>query len=410
MRHLLSLMMMFTSLYSIEALSQSTDYIDIKDVCLRLENMDASEQAIVGDSRCLGVNEKSSELISLAVSRVDNSSDEVENINSSMKPSDLSHLCEEFKKDSLAQDGQKAIEIDFPLQNDRKWKIVFTFGPFLSFHKKLKMRLENENTDVTISGIEPVQRTGLHHYAVWSDNTEIGKFIDEPQNDFTLELQNVDNKYFFGLRYSHPKTLFQDRHDNPQINSNINIEGRIGGRDVSEQGVDLKSYIHTLSTSHGNTNINFFGGKVINLAGEVGGNNLELRIGAGAGVSFANGVSKYYVLDDNGDLKLEVTENQGMKVYGFNVTGESTLRYNFMQGTMNASLNARGVYTRIDGPIGNFHATGSLYSAQVGVALGYSPNLFPSKAEKARRRIAEIERNEEKKERLKTKLEELRNE
>ena len=406
MRRFLSLLTMFTSLYSIEGLSQSTDYIDIKQVCDNLEI--GLEDSIIGDSRCLSVSQTSEILIPLEVSRVDNSSDVVTNIRSSMKPADLAHLCEEFNKDSLALDGQKAIEIDFPLQNDRKWKIVFTFGPFLSFHKKLKIHLENENTDVTISGIEPVQRTGLHHYAVWSDNTEIGKFIDEPQNDFTLELQNVDNKYFFGLRYSHPKTLFQDRHDNPQINSSIDIEGRIGGREVSEQGVNLKDYIHTLSTSHGNTNINFFGGKVINLAGEVGRNNLELRVGAGAGVSFANGVSKYYVLDDNGDLKLEVTENQGMKVYGFNLTGESTLRYNFMQGTMNASLNARGVYTRFDGPVGNFHATGNLYSAQVGVALGYSPNLFPSKSEIARRKIAEIEKNEEKKEKLKTKLEELR--
>lgn len=405
MSRFLSFLMTLASLYSVQALSQSTDYIDIKSLCQGLEN--GSQDSMIGDARCLNTSQESEVAIPLEVSRVDNSSDQVSRIQSSMKPADLAHLCEEFQKDSLALGGQKAIEIDFPLQNDRKWKIVFTFGPFLSFHKKLKMRLENDNTDVTISGIEPVQRTGLHHYAVWSDNTELGKFIDEPQNDFTLELQNVDGKYFFGLRYSHPKTLFQDRHDNPQINSNIDIEGRIGGRDVSEQGVDLKDYIHTLSTSHGNTNINFFGGKVINLAGEVGGNNLELRVGAGAGVSFANGVSKYYVLDDNGDLKLEVTENAGMKVYGFNLTGESTLRYNFMQGTMNASLNARGVYTRFDGPVGNFHATGNLYSAQVGVALGYSPNLFPSKSEKAIRKIAEIEKNKEKKEKLKTRLEEL---
>tara|TARA_R110002049_G_scaffold72052_2_gene185886 strand:+ start:325 stop:1554 length:1230 start_codon:yes stop_codon:yes gene_type:complete len=407
MSKLAIILLAMASIYSVRATSQTTDYIDIKAACQSLES--DSSHSILGDSRCLGLAADGSEIVPLQVSRASNTTDEVESIQSSIKPADLAHLCEEFKNDGLASDGQKAIEIDFPLQNDRKWKVVFTFGPFLSFHRKLKMRLQNENTDVTIDGLEPVQRTGLHHYAVWSDNTEIGKFIDEPQNDFTLELQNVDGKYFFGLRYSHPKTLFQDRHDNPQINSSIDIEGRIGGRDVSEQGVNLKDYIHTLSTSHGNTNINFFGGKVINLAGESGGNNLELRVGAGAGVSFANGVSKYYVLDDNGDLKLEVTENQGMKVYGFNLTGESTLRYNFMQGTMNASLNARGVYTRIDGPMGNFDARGDLLSAQVGVSLGYSPNLFPSKSEKARRRIAEIEKNEEKRERLQTRLEELQN-
>ena len=408
MSRLVLLLMASTLLSGFQAMAQTTDYIDLKSVCQSLES--GADESISGDSRCLGTQGELIETVPLTVHRASNTSDESEVITSSMKPADLLHLCEEFKKDELALNGQKAIEIDFPLHNDRKWKIVFTFGPFLSFHKKMRMHLENENTDVTISGLEPIQRTGHHHYAVWSDNTELGKFIDEPQNDFTLELQNVDGKYFFGLRYSHPKTLFQDRHDNPQLNSSIDIEGRIGGRDVSEQGVDLKEYIHTLSTSHGNTNINFFGGKVINLAGQNGGNNLELRLGAGAGVSFANGVSKYYVMDDNGELKLEVTENQGMKVYGFNVTGESTLRYNFMQGTMNASINARGVYTRFDGPVGNFHATGNLYSAQVGVALGYSPNLFPSKEEKARRKIAESEKREEKRERLLTRLEELRNE
>lgn len=406
MKLLTFIIVVFGPLLAFQAGAQTTDYIDLQNVCANLDSA-STVDAMTVDSRCL---QGEAESHTLLVNRVDNRTDEVVQVQSTMSQSDLSNLCSEFKKDSLASEGQKAIEIDFPLHNDRKWKIVFTFGPFLSFHKKLNMHLENDDTDVTISGVEPIQRTGLHHYAVWSDNTELGKFIDEPQNDFTIELENVNDQYFFGLRYSHPKTLFQDRHDNPQLNHNIDIAGTIGGQEVDEQGVDLKEYIHTLSTSHGNTNINFFGGKVINLAGQTGGNNLELRVGAGAGVSFANGVSKYYALDENGERSLEVTENQGMKVYGYNLTGESTLRYNFMQGTMNASINARAVYTRIDGPIGNFHATANLYSAQIGASLGYSPNLFPSKEEKAKRKIAQMEKREEKREKLKTKLEELRSE
>lgn len=383
----LNVLVLIGSFSAILAHAQTTDYIDVKPICERLESS-VVEQC---DS-----SHKVNHTHALSMIRINDQTEQVTEAESKISESNLVQVCEEFKSKKFSNLEEKSIPFDVPLKNETKWKIVFTFGPFLSFHKKLDMRLQNADTDVMISGLEPVQRTGLHHYMVWSDNTEIGKFIDEPQNDFTIELNNVNKGLFFGLRYSHPKTLFQDRHDNPQINHNVNIVGTIGGRVVDKHGVDLKDDIHTLSTSHGNTNINAFGGKAFNLAGKKGGNNLELRVGAGAGVSFANGVSKYFALDENGVNKLKITENAGMKIYGFNLTGETTLRYNFMQGRMNASINGRGVYTRIDGPIGDFHATGNLYSGQVGASIGYSPNLILTASEKAQRKIAKMEKEEEK--------------
>lgn len=393
MNKILTVIVLTGTITAIQALAQTTDYIDVKPICESLE--DSSGHSIV-EEQCLDSSHKVNHTHSLSMVRVNDQTQQVTEAESKISESNLVQVCEEFKTKKFAGNEEKSIPFEVPLKNENKWRIVFTFGPFLSFHKKMNMRLQNDDTDVMVSGLEPVQRTGLHHYMVWSDKTEIGKFIDEPQNDFTIELNNVNKGLFFGLRYSHPKTLFQDRHDNPQINHNVDVVGTIGGRVVDKHGVDLKDDIHTLSTSHGNTNINAFGGKSFNLAGQRGGNNLELRVGAGAGVSFANGVSKYFAVDESGTNKLKITENAGMKVYGFNVTGETTLRYNFMKGNMNASINGRGVYTRIDGPIGDFHATGNLYSGQVGGTLGYSPNLILTKSEKSQKRVAQEKRREKK--------------
>jgi hypothetical protein len=209
---------------------------------------------------------------------------------------------------------------------------------------------------------------------------------------------NIDRKIFFGVRYSHPKVLFQDLHDNPQINHNIDIKGRIGGVEVDEENINLNQYIHTLSTSHGNTNANVFGGKKFTLSGNKDANHLELRLGVGAGVSFANGVSKYWVVDENNKRELEVTEYKGMKLYGFNLSGESTLRYNFLKGRMNTSLNLRALYTRYDGPVGNFRATGNLFSAQAGLTIGYK-SKSTTKNKKEQRKIAELEKIEKEEQR-----------
>lgn len=383
-----------------KAFADVTDYINVKPICEKLENNTAHD-VLKEQSTCslstvnneYDINHKHA----LTMIRHDEKSGKDEEIQVHMNESDLVKLCEEFKSDLYAGSDEKGIEVDIPNPNeksDRKWRLVITFGPFLSFHRPMKLHLKNEEVDVTLDNLQPIQRHGMHHYKVWSDETKIGKFIDEPQNDITIEL--VNDKMYFGLRYSHPKTLFQDEHDNPHMNESVSIHGNVGGYEVNEDEGNLDRYFHTLSTSHGNTNINVFGGKRFILLGDKDGNNLELQLGAGAGVSFANGVSKYFYKNEQGQRKLAVTENQGMKIYGFNVTGESSLRYNFMKGKMNASLKARGVYTRFDGPMGDLHATGNLYSGQYGVSIGYSPLTLKSKKEREKKKLERMEIENEK--------------
>jgi hypothetical protein len=373
------------------ALAQDTiiDYINVESLCKNLE-------LTVEQSSCSsGI--KINNTHDILINRVDPISSDVELIQTQISESQLVKVCDELNNTSSSEGTEKILSMDIDVESTekakRKWKISFTFGPFMSFHKKLNMRLRNSDTDVVISNLGPVQRTSFRYYAFWRGENGALQFIDEPQNDITIEVAN--DKMFFGIRYSHPKTLFQDIHDNPQINHNIGIKGKIGGTEVNEEDVNLNKYIHTLSTSHGNTNINLFGGRRFIFAGKEEGNNLEFRLGVGAGVSIANGVSKYYRLNDKDERELEVTEYRGIKVYGFNITGESTLRYNFMQGKMNASINTRGLYTRIDGPIGNFRATGNLFTGQTGISIGYSPGFLKTKEERKIAKLKKQERAEE---------------
>ena len=255
------------------------------------------------------------------------------------------------------------------------------------------MHIKNDDTDLTINELGPVQRTSHKYYEIFREGVGFLQFIDEPQNDITIEI--VNDKMYFGVRYSHPKNLFQDIHDNPQINHHVGMVGTIGGHEVDEDDVNLRKYIHTISTSHGNTNINLIGGKIFNIAGNQDKNNLEFRLGGGAGISFANGVSKYWALDENGNNNLKIKEHAGMRIYGFNITADSEVRYNFLQGKMSVSLKARGVYTMIDGPIGDFHAKANLFSSQYGVSVGYSPDILPSKSKREKKRIARIKKEDE---------------
>jgi hypothetical protein len=396
----------FTQENETKVADQTIDYVNLKDHCDILKNADITAATSV-ESTCHSSTEESFKKNTthvLPIKRANTDTDEVLDSEVKMSESNLVQLCAQLESKKTSEEVAPMIAIDMPLEVDtqnvnlsskkeRKWKIVFTFGPFLSYHKKMKMHLQNDDTDVTISNLGPVQRTSLHHYKFWSGNTKPGQFIDEPQNDFTLELVDVNGKYFFGARYSHPKTLFQDNHDNPQINHHVGIVGTIGNQEVNETDVNLNNYIHTLSTSHGNTNINLFAGRNFNIVGTPGKNNLELRLGVGAGVSIANGVSKYYVEDENGDRSLKIKEHSGIVPYGMNFTGEATLRYNY--GNANISLNTRGVYTRIDGTIGDFQARGDLYSGQIGVAAGYGINI-KNKAERAASKIARQEKAEKK--------------
>lgn len=295
--------------------------------------------------------------------------------------SDLNILCEHFEQKK--EEGILLSGLSFELQKEqpkKKFKVIITFGPFLAFHHKMNLKIKNEDTNAVIKGIKPKQRHGLHHYNIFGD-TRVGQFIDEPQNRITVEL--INDKMFMGLEYSHPKILFQDQWATPDNNQNVSISGTLAGEEIDVSGVPLKDYIYQIQASHGNTNLNAFAGKVFKLAGKKEGNNFELHLGGGAGTSIANGVTKYFYIDDNGQRKLNITENEGIKPYGFNVNGKVRIKHNFLKGRMNASLNYDGVYTRIDGQLGGFQTQGHLFSHQVGISVGVRiDDLFKKKKRK----------------------------
>lgn len=285
---------------------------------------------------------------------------------------DLQKLCEEFKKNRNEAAELKAIEIS---HDKDKWKLIFTYGPFLAYYPKTDMRLTNEDTDLTITGLQPIQRSGLHHYKFWSGDTRPFQFIDEPQNKIGLELAN-DN-YFVGLEYSHPKILFQDNYATPENNHHVAMNGTIGNLPVSESDARLGAYIYQIQASHGNTNISAYAGKIFNLLNKKSKHDLELRLGAGAGIAFANGVTKYWV---DGQQGLKINENQGMKVYGWNAMGRGGVRYTFPRDRVSLGVNYDLNYTRIDGPIGDFHVESNVIGHHIGLSLGVRlDDLFKKK-------------------------------
>ncbi len=384
MRYLIVLLFVMTG----QAWGETLDIIDIQSSCKAIRDGFVDERP-AHQSNC-SQNVQSEHLTNydhhLVVDSIDTETKLSVKSKVIMDESDLTNICERFEKAKQSDSDLKAISFDIPTKDTkdkkkRKWKIIFTFGPFLAFHHKMDMKIKNGDTDAIIKGIKPIQRTSMHHYNIFSGRTKPGQFLDEPQNRITLEL--VNDKMFLGLEYSHPKILFQDEWDTPENNQEVDIEGTIGNEEVNVQGVPLKNYIYQIQASHGNTNINAFAGKNFNLAGKKDGNNLQLQVGGGAGVSFANGVTKYYHTDANGDKTLKITKNAGMKIYGYNVAGKVRLRHNFLKGRMNATLKYDGVYTRINGQLGGLHAEGNLFSHQVGVAVGLKlDGLFKKKCKK----------------------------
>lgn len=371
-------------LFSGLGFTQEINIIDIESECKSLELIE-TEAPVIEQSSCHNTNKSPFKVNyehALKVETLDPEAKSVSYNVVNIDESDLSLLCEEFSKSSedLIKRG-----LSFEVDNKKakkKWKLLITFGPFLAYHHKMNLKIKNEDTNASIKGIKPKQRHGLHHYNVFGD-TEIGKFLDEPQNRITIEI--VNDKMFMGLEYSHPKILFQDQWATPDNNQKVDIEGVIAGETVNVTGVPLKDYIYQIQASHGNTNINAFAGKILKLAGKNEGNNLEVHLGAGAGISIANGVTKYFYTDDNGVRKLNVTEYAGIKPYGYNVNGKLRLRHNFLKGRMNASLNYNGVYTRIDGPLGGFEAQGNLFSHQIGLSIGVRVDDLFKKRKKQRK-------------------------
>lgn len=364
-------------IFSLNVMGETLDYIDVEESCKILSINNKSN----GNTE--RVNNKITSDYEVIVQRINHDTNTIYRETLLIDGKDLLNICNKFEK---AQDDN--IELKALSFGDNKWRVLFTFGPFLAYHHKMDMKIQNEDTNATITGLQPLQRHGLHHYQLIGPNTGPLKFIDEPQNRITVEM--INNNMFVGLEYNHPKILFQDQYATPENNENIEISGVLAGEEINESNIALRNYIYQIQASHGNTNINAFAGKVFNLIGKK--NNLEFHLGGGAGVSFANGVTKYFYIDDDGVKKLNITENKGMKIYGYNLNGKARLRANFLKGNMNASLTYDGIYTRFDGPLGGFDVEGNLYSHHIGLSIGMRlDHLFKKKKNKSKSQI--IKRN-----------------
>lgn len=403
-------------LFSVVSFANVHDYLNVKPLCEKLAaEKSVKPNALTSEASCGSKHDlvKAEVVYPVVIHRYVEEDKEAEKINTEIPEVQLKAACKELKSMVIKGEEIPVLTTDIKVSNvddkkkkqKRRWTLSVTFGPFVSYHDKLSLHLKNHDTDVVIENLGPTQRTSFRYYQMFGDGIGPGQFIDEPQNDITFELSN--GSWFFGLRYSHPKTLFQDRHDNPQLNPDVNIRGTIGGYEVDEQGVDLKDYIHTLSTSHRNTNLGVFGGKEFKLFGEREKTNLMLRLEGGFGISVANGVSKYWAKNEAGNRYLDITEYEGIKPYGWYGSAGAELRLNLKRFLI--SGHARFLQTHIDGPMGALHAEGTLTSYQFGAKVGYNWHL-PTKKERAQRKIARIEKREGKKNKVKSELERLQEE
>jgi hypothetical protein len=289
-------------------------------------------------------------------------------------------LCELSRTHTSGQDRFSVLVIDPADSKKEKWKFIFSFGPFFAFHNQTDLRLKNASTDITIEGVQPLQRTSHHHYAFWKSDTRFGQFVDEPQNKISLEVTN--NKTFFGVEYSHPKILFTDNYSTPGNNSSVNIHGVFDEKPIDVKNANLGDYLFQIQTSHRNINFDVFGGKIINLLNERSKHDLELRLGLGVGIAMANGVSKQFYTDERGYKALNIVEEAGMTVYGADFSTRTGIRYTLPGDRLSVNLMHNFVYTRIDGQVGDFYARSDLLSNHLSFGVSAKLNDWKKKKPK----------------------------
>jgi hypothetical protein len=266
-------------------------------------------------------------------------------------------------KIELSPEVEEALASDLPIE--RKWQIIFSFGPFVTYHGPVNLRLKNENTDVTIENIQPMQRTSFGHYKFYDPSeTKPLQFLDEPQNKFTIEA--TDGKFFVGLEYIHPKVIYH----NGKYPQTVNIHGVIDGVEVSEQNADLSDYFGQITSTYGNANIDLFAGRVINITGKNSKRGqLSLHLGAGVGISFSSGQ-----VDPIQNGQVVTHEKPPIKVNGTSLSTRTKLRYSFPNDRVHLTLGHDYSLGHINGQFGDYHSKASLRSHRfhfgVGISIG----------------------------------------
>lgn len=287
----------------------------------------------------------------------------------SINKSQLIELCELSNETSNNYSHLKAVSFN----PSSKWKITITFGPFIAFYHKTNLNLRNSDTNIQITGIEPRQRTSFNHYKVLnSEETNIGQFIDEPQNRLSIEFSN--DEIFFGIEYLHPKILY---HQDNQ-NSNVGIHGTFNNEQVDIQNVNLSDYFYEITSTFGNATAEFYVGKIHELL-KNSKHSLRLHSGVGIGLAFARGTTSQIFKGPEMQFINDIDGN-GIQVVGYSASLRHRLRFNLNGSRFGFSLSHDLAYTEIDGQLGDFDSSVTLLSHRISIGVSY--DLFNGKKKK----------------------------
>lgn len=285
---------------------------------------------------------------------------------------ELIELCELSRESSNSYSHLKSVSFN----PSRKWKVTITFGPFIAFYHKTDLYFRNSDTNIQITGIEPVQRTSFGHYKVLdSDETNIGQFLDEPQNRLSIEFSN--DQIFFGIEYLHPKIVY---HQDNQ-NSNVAINGTFNGEHIDVQNVNLSDYFYQITSTFGNATVEFYAGKIHELL-KNSRHSLRLHSGVGVGLAFARGTTSQ-IFNGNEMQFINDIDGNGIQVIGYSASLRNRLRFNPNRSRFGFSLAHDLAYTEINGQLGDFDSNVSLLSHRISFGISY--DLFSRKKKKKKK-------------------------
>jgi len=166
---------------------------------------------------------------------------------------------------------------------DDKWKLGVAFGPRLEKYEPVDVRIKNDRVDVTIKGVEFLQRNSMEYYKFWEAEKlgNVFQFIDEPTNQTIITAEKTD--LVVGIKAYHPKTLISLGGDGkPNLNTNVHMQGTVEGKPV-DANVNLADTFGAVRLTHKFMNFEAFAQKRFTVAeGKAG--KLTAEVGGGIGV------------------------------------------------------------------------------------------------------------------------------
>ncbi len=164
-----------------------------------------------------------------------------------------------------------------------KWKLGVAAGPRFETYAPVDVRIKNDRVDVTIKGVQFLQRNSMEYYKFWEAEKlgDVFKWVDEPTNQLMITAEKPD--FIVGIKAYHPKMLVSLGGDGkPNENANVHMQGTVEGKPV-DGNVDLKDTFGAIHITHKLMNFEAFADKRFTIAeGKAG--KLTGEVGAGIGV------------------------------------------------------------------------------------------------------------------------------